>query len=280
MRFFLISIIFIISLDGFSQLSAGFIAGETIGCDTITINFTDTTNPIGITSRTWYFGDGSTDTSATTSHFYNQQGFFTVKLIVTTLTEADSVEKTITIRKKPEAIFELSKYANYSINDTLFFTYTKITHTSNSITDSLLNTYTWILANDTLPDTSKVIVKQYPSAGNYECRLIILAYTGCSDTATLNLEIKNDIIIPNIFTPNGDGKNDIFYAQTDGLTSYELTIFSRYGSIVFTTTAQKVMWDGRNSAGEEVTVGTYYYILKTVNSETEKLEKGIVFLSR
>lgn len=85
------------------------------------------------------------------------------------------------------------------------------------------------------------------------------------------------IIIPNVFTPNGDGKNDTF--EIPGLDQYaenELTIINRWGSTVYQKKSYKNEWDG-SSLNE----GTYFYLLK-IKSASNKWEiyKGYVTIIR
>ncbi len=70
--------------------------------------------------------------------------------------------------------------------------------------------------------------------------------------------------LPNVFTPNGDGKNDYFkpfpYRSVESL---EFTVFNRWGSIVFQSTDPDILWDGTNKdTGKPVTDGTYFYTCK------------------
>ena len=274
----ILAFLLIFSFVGYSQISIGFTADTTLGCDSLTVQFSDTTNQTGITSRLWDFGDSSVDTAINVNHKYETAGVFIAKLTLTTLDTTASISKIITVRQKPNADFISSKYANYTLTDTLYFSYSKIYHKSISVIDTFDYSYTWILDNDTLVDTSNAIIKQYEQVGKHNTTLIVTAFAGCSDTLQKELEIVDQNFLPNIFTPNGDGQNDIFYAQTDGVTPYELTIFSRYGTIIYISKGTKVWWDGRTSAGEEVVPGTYYYVLKP--QAGSNLQKGTVFLSR
>ncbi len=275
---FILAFLLVYSIAGYSQISIGFTADTTLGCDNLTVQFADTTSQTGITSRLWDFGDSTTDTSLNVTHIYDVVGVFTVKLTLTTLTDTAIISKTITIRQKPNVDFVSSKYANYTLTDTLYFSFSKIYYKSISAIDTFNYMFTWVLDTDTLVDTTNTVVKQYKQEGKYKTTLIVSAFTGCSDTLTKEIEIVNKNFLPNIFTPNGDGQNDIFYAQTDGVTAYELKIFSRYGTIIYVSKGTKVWWDGRTSAGEEVVPGTYYYVLKA--QESDELQKGTVFLSR
>ncbi|RZA03241.1 MAG: gliding motility-associated C-terminal domain-containing protein [Sphingobacteriaceae bacterium] len=65
---------------------------------------------------------------------------------------------------------------------------------------------------------------------------------------------------PNVFTPNGDGVNDLFKIKIDGFVSLtQLTIFNRYGQQVFTTRSIDDYWTG-NRGSSPLPAGTYYWI--------------------
>lgn len=70
--------------------------------------------------------------------------------------------------------------------------------------------------------------------------------------------------LPNVFTPNADGVNDVFIPFPYRSVSFvEMTIFNRWGSIVFETTDRNILWDGLNKdTGEMVTSSTYFYTCK------------------
>ena len=70
-----------------------------------------------------------------------------------------------------------------------------------------------------------------------------------------------DIEIPNIFTPNGDEINDVFFVKTDGKATFSFTVYNRWGTLIYTSCSNKIIWDGRTSAGVFVNTGTYYYII-------------------
>lgn len=74
---------------------------------------------------------------------------------------------------------------------------------------------------------------------------------------------------PSAFSPNGDGKNDVFLPllKSSCITkSYELLIYNRYGQIVFSTNQNGVGWDGTYINGRTAELGVYYYILKLQSS--------------
>ena len=74
--------------------------------------------------------------------------------------------------------------------------------------------------------------------------------------------ILNDV--PNIITPNGDGKNDCFTLSSliDFTKCMNVTIFNRWGEKVFATTSTNNCWNGKNLNGNDVPDGTYFYVLE------------------
>ena len=59
------------------------------------------------------------------------------------------------------------------------------------------------------------------------------------------------IIIPNVFSPNGDGQNDLFSISGTGIISVKAEIYNRWGSLMFSSQQLNEGWDGRTSAGTE-----------------------------
>ncbi len=68
-------------------------------------------------------------------------------------------------------------------------------------------------------------------------------------------------VLPNVFTPNGDGKNDIFqpYDCPSFVKSVEFKVFNRWGAKVFETKDVKINWNGKTSSGNDLSAGQYYY---------------------
>lgn len=74
---------------------------------------------------------------------------------------------------------------------------------------------------------------------------------GCTDSASLEFrnnfvfEVKEPVI-PNVFTPDGDGKNDVYTVELEGATHYQIYIFNSRSQLVFESTDPKAGWDGRD----------------------------------
>jgi len=91
----------------------------------------------------------------------------------------------------------------------------------------------------------------------------------CRDTGTIKVFVRDSIdcldpvLLPNAFTPNNDGYNDFF--EIKGIQDFldnEITIFNRWGLIVYHTENYFNTWDGRDNDGNMLSDGTYFAVLK------------------
>jgi gliding motility-associated-like protein len=75
------------------------------------------------------------------------------------------------------------------------------------------------------------------------------------------VSIPSDLIIPNIFTPNGDGTNDLFLVGNPFVSSISGSIFNRWGQLMYTNQANNgYSWDGKKTDGDLAPDATYFYI--------------------
>jgi gliding motility-associated-like protein len=81
------------------------------------------------------------------------------------------------------------------------------------------------------------------------------------------------IYIPNIFSPNGDGNNDLFFVRGTGITSMDLKIYNRWGNLVYSTNDQQSGWDGRFQQ-VECPEGAYFYVLTYSDQRGASLTKS------
>ena len=95
-----------------------------------------------------------------------------------------------------------------------------------------------------------------------------------------NIVIEDSLPNYNIFTPNGDGVNDIFNFVDAGATEVKGVIFDRWGLKVLEWSSQQSWWDGRSSSGSLLPEGTYFYTIVATYSTVIIKEKGFVFLIR
>lgn len=89
-------------------------------------------------------------------------------------------------------------------------------------------------------------------------------------------------VVPNAFTPNGDGKNDILVPVTNNFfpADYSMKIFNRFGQMVFETNDYTIGWDG-TFGGEYCPISTYYYFVTfKMSSSDNEIKRGDILLIR
>jgi gliding motility-associated-like protein len=106
---------------------------------------------------------------------------------------------------------------------------------------------------------------------------------GCLDTAVYVVQVNantGDFFIPNAFTPNNDGKNDVWKVYGSSIRGLEVKIFSQWGQVVFSSKDPQGGWDGYYG-GKPAPVGPYIYVVKVVFTDGKSLtRKGTVSLIR
>ncbi|MCB9188359.1 MAG: gliding motility-associated C-terminal domain-containing protein [Flavobacteriales bacterium] len=109
----------------------------------------------------------------------------------------------------------------------------------------------------------------YTETGEYIAILVVTDDNGCSDSDSTIIIVEGEsvLIIPNIFSPNGDGENDIFNVEGTNITEIYGTIFNRWGQVMFEFDLLEMGWDGRTTAGLEAAEGTYYYIIDATGAD-------------
>ncbi len=110
----------------------------------------------------------------------------------------------------------------------------------------------------------------YPNGGTYTVVLTVTDSDGCKSTRTEVIDVKelpSWITVPNVFTPNGDGHNDLFLVSSQGIVTFEASIFDRWGVEMAVLNAPQMGWDGRTVGGESAVNGTYFYILHATGDD-------------
>lgn len=94
------------------------------------------------------------------------------------------------------------------------------------------------------------------------------------------LPLNKDLFVPNVFSPNNDGKNDYLYVYGNYIASVEMHIYNQWGQRIITITERKQGWDGK-FRGSPQPVGVYVYVLKAVMSDGRIInKKGSITLVR
>ncbi|HXS35185.1 MAG TPA: gliding motility-associated C-terminal domain-containing protein [Flavipsychrobacter sp.] len=236
------------------------------GCDSF--SFMAGSNDTVITIYNWDFGDGSTGTANPTIHTYSKSGTYTVTLITTDGSgKKDTAVYTV---KVPE-----HSYIKAS-GDTVV---------CKGGPAQLLAiggiSYTWSPAtwlND--PNIANPIASP-DTAITYTVTGIDGNDCPSSDSVRINImDCTASVDVPEAFSPNGDGSNDILYVRGINIRSVHFIVFDRWGIKVFETDNINRGWDGTYN-GKIQPVETYAYILKAITiNGLEINKKGNVTLLR
>ncbi|MBI3509209.1 MAG: gliding motility-associated C-terminal domain-containing protein [Bacteroidetes bacterium] len=116
--------------------------------------------------------------------------------------------------------------------------------------------------------------------GSYCITLTTSNVYGCLDTTNTCIEITNiSYFIPNVFTPNADGTNDIFTITNEGMKSLRCEIYNRWGELIYEWDSTSGGWDGKTKNGSLASDGVYYYTAHLVDY-TDKIydESGFLHL--
>lgn len=115
--------------------------------------------------------------------------------------------------------------------------------------------------------------------------LTVRDYKNCltTDSVRVVVIIPPVVLLPNVFTPNGDGNNDTFemLRPNNGFSVFSLVIFDRWGLQINEIANGLKGWDGTNKAGHEVPAGVYFYVLKAGILDLKQYsQKGSITLVR
>lgn len=211
----------------------------------------------------WNFGNGNTSDRQNPSMEYKQPGNYTVTLITD---NTDTIERTeyIQIYSTPDRGYRYDKIENepsYHI------------HLQGEIfpvdtADALM--FYWSF-DDEQQDTVTMpsIIHQYSETGMYKTRLIIQdTLLQCSDTLKQFVFVYDSLEIPNVFTPNNDGINDLFTIRGEEKTDISVWIYNRWGNLIYKDTAPIIIWDGKTVSGMDIEEDIYFYIVHLKKNNT------------
>jgi gliding motility-associated-like protein len=233
-----------------------FTAASNSGCNPFTTSFHDSSTVKGgtIVNWLWNFGDKSLTYKNNPSHTYTIEGKFFVSLTITTsygCRMTDTLKYPITVYPKPVAGFT-------ALPDEASM-YEPIIKFIDESQDATL--WDWDLGDHTT-SVDQFLTHTYADTGTYVVTQVAINKYGCRDTIRHNVRINGEptMFIPNAFTPDGNGINDIFIPKMFGVREFNMSIYDRYGNLIFTSVDTEVGWNGKvNGAGETVKDDIYIY---------------------
>jgi len=201
-------------------------------------------NESNIQSLQWDFGDPSSGSNTGSGfypqHFFSQPGSFNVSVTETFNGQDYTFNEDILVYPMP----------NVSLGpDTLFL------YPGASFTLDAGNGFDYYFWNGSDESTSR-----YFTASDTGMYYVTVVDLNCCYNSDSVLVIPSGVYLPNAFTPNNDGVNDVFEAKVlaGGILNFNMMIFSRWGQLVFESNDYFIGWDGTTN-GEELPSGVYVY---------------------
>ncbi len=239
------------------------------GCAPLEVYFdnsTITTTPGAFYS--WYFGDNTSSNDFEPVHWYYEPGSYTVTLKVISAEGCINqliVQDAVTVYPVPVAGISASPPVASILHPVIDFTDTGTGSTS----------WLWDFG-----DNSSLVNEQNPqhtylATGIYPVTLFVVNDHGCRDTAYYEVVVEgaSTVYIPNAFSPNADGINDVFNVSGIGLSDVQMSIYNRWGQITFSSGNSLNGWDGTDMySGAKCPIGVYVYVVKvkTFKGETNE----------
>lgn len=198
-----------------------------------TVTFTN--NSINATSYQWNFGGANSSNLTNPTFNFNKPGTYTVSLTAqpgfpcaTTITQIIVVNYT-------EVIADFNYNNPQYTNDVQF-----INLSQNAIK------FEWSFG-DGFGATTFEPAHTYSQMGEYTACLMATNVLGCYDVICKKIKVDADwtLYVPDAFTPNADGLNDLFFAKATNISKFSIVIFDRWGEKIFSSDDIMNGWDGK-----------------------------------
>lgn len=155
-------------------------------------------------------------------------------------------------------------------------------HSSAGNTSSVVSVWNYGNGTTATYSTTTNGAAVYTQPGTYTVTLFTTKGS-CTDihVETIHVDIPSSLEVPNVFTPNGDGINDVFFLKVSNMTEINASIFDRWGRKVYelTSTTGNIAWDGTNMVGTKVAAGVYFYVIKGKGKDDKSYDtKGTINL--
>ena len=262
-----------------------FSTADTIGCSPLCVLFQNSSS-IASGNNTiwlWNFGDGSpASSSQDTPHCYNNDSVFSTSSFTPVLTVTSDSGCTGTYSKNNY----INVYPNPAANFTVQPNTSTIVDPVISVTNlsSGADFWNWDFGDAENSAVFNPPPHTYTDIGTYTITLITSTLYNCVDTAYETVIIEPDFIfyIPNAFTPDGDGFNDTFTGKGIFIKEFEMSIYDRWGNLIYKTDDINKPWDGKANQGKETAQrDVYVYTINVTDFKMIKHNyKGIVTLVR
>ncbi len=236
----------------------------TSGCEDLCVSFIN--NTPNTASISWVFGNnlGSSQLNNPTFCFTDPGTYDVTATVVDNIgcVGTTTLTNLVTVWPLPVADFSATPQPTSLLNSAITFTDQSIGAVS----------WVWSFGADSATSLLQNPTYTYQDTGSFNATLIVTNQYGCMDSTNKEIIILEDyaIYIPNTFTPNADGINDLFFPQGIGINpdNYEMWIFDRWGNLIYKTNTWPGGWDGTvQGTGRLCQIDTYVWKIVTTNPE-------------
>ncbi|MFN4124063.1 MAG: gliding motility-associated C-terminal domain-containing protein [Flavobacteriales bacterium] len=259
-----LSEVFTSTVSVFEEPNAAFEALNTEGCRPLQVEFINNSTGPGTLSYTWNYGNFVTSNAINPKYVYNNTGTFDVFLVAVTANgcrDTVFVDDLVKVYPNPVAIFTVNKEEVTLIDPTIRVT---------SLSLNADNCYYYFNSGEDYNECN--FVHTFQDTGAYLLTHIVSNDFGCTDSVSrlIKVTLGYRIYIPNAFTPNNDGLNDLFMVYGDGIEDFHIMIFNRWGEMMYQSYDIESGWDGRYriDSGPAPT-GVYNYVMTIRTKEKE-----------
>ena len=255
------------------------------GCQPLRVQFMDQTtipSPYSLSSWEWNLGaDSSIATAPNPMFLYDPEidpmsmAQFSIFLRVTSANGCVSEilrPDFITVYPKPDALFSVDDDVKEIIDPRFVFT---------DLSSENVTAWDWNFGDGNYA-ADQHPTHAYADTGIYPITLIVETQFGCLDTVDYKVKVEPifTFYVPNSFTPDNNGINDLFFGTGEGYVSYQMHVYDRWGEHIFESNSDQFHWDGTYK-GQQVQQGTYVYYFYLVDWQGHDHEfKGIVTVHR
>ena len=227
------------SIEIFQMPIANFSGDNLEGCPPLNADFQNLSSDFGNQTYQWNYGNGNAQSGFDPDYTYEQSGNFSVTLTVTTENGCVSEyisHSMITVYPEPQA--------GFTVNPNVLTTAQPMAN----ITDESYGAISWFYSlGDGDTSYMRNLTHNYYTPGDYKLSQHVVNQYGCVDIATYQLKVEPVITfyLPNAFTPDGDGTNEIFKCYGLNIVDFRMEIYNRWGEMVFESNDIDVGWNGK-----------------------------------